>query len=70
MAHQHEYEVALFYMNADQAWKLQQARTLTGLRVPTDVLTAMGAFTMAPLEANDHPAPPRLWPEMLISTRL
>ena len=38
------------YMNADLAWKLQQARNLTGLRVPTDVLTAMGAFTMAPLE--------------------
>ena len=38
------------HMNADLAWKLQQARNLTGLRVPTDVLTAMGAFTMAPLE--------------------
>lgn len=44
------------HMNADLAWKLQQARNLTGLRVPTDVLTAMGAFTMAPLEGmiNQH----------------
>ena len=44
------------HMNADLAWKLQQARDLTGLRVPTDVLTAMGAFTMAPLEGmiNQH----------------
>ena len=43
-------------MNADLAWKLQQARDLTGLRVPTDVLRAMGEFTMAPLEGmiNQH----------------
>ena len=44
------------HVNADLAWKLQQARDLTGLRVPTDVLRAMGAFTMAPLEGriNQH----------------
>ena len=44
------------HMNADLAWKLQQARDLTGLRVPTDVLRAMGEFTMAPLEGmiNQH----------------
>ncbi len=36
------------HMNADLAWKLQQARDLTGLRVP-DVLTAMG-FLWPPLE--------------------
>ena len=35
--------------SADLAWKLQQARTLTGLRRPSDVLRALGAYTMEPL---------------------
>lgn len=36
--------------SADLAWKLQQARHLTGLSKPSEVLRAFGAFTMAPLE--------------------
>ena len=36
--------------NADLAWKLQQARHLTGLVRPSEVLRALGAFTMEPLE--------------------
>ena len=36
--------------SADLAWKLQQARHLTGLSAPSEVLRAFGAFTMAPLE--------------------
>lgn len=35
--------------NADLAWKLQQARHLTGLDKPSDVLRALGAYTMEPL---------------------
>ena len=37
-------------LSADLAWKLQQARHLTGLSKPSEVLRAFGAFTMAPLE--------------------
>ena len=36
--------------SADLAWKLRQARHLTGLSAPSEVLRAFGAFTMAPLE--------------------
>lgn len=36
--------------SADLAWKLQQARHLTGLDKPSDVLRAFGDYTMAPLE--------------------
>lgn len=35
--------------SADLAWKLQQARHLTGLSRPSDVVRALGAFTMEPL---------------------
>ena len=35
--------------SADLAWKLQQARHLTGLDKPSDVLRALGAYTMEPL---------------------
>lgn len=38
------------HANADLAWKLQQARHLTGLVRPSEVLRALGAFTMEPLE--------------------
>ena len=37
-------------LSADLAWKLQQARHLTGLSKPSEVLRAFGAFTMVPLE--------------------
>ena len=37
------------HANADLAWKLQQARQLTGLDKPSDVLRALGAYTMEPL---------------------
>ena len=40
--------------SADLAWKLQQARTLTGLRRPSDVLRALGAYTMEPLAGMIH----------------
>lgn len=40
--------------SADLAWKLQQARHLTGLSAPSEVLRAFGAFTMAPLEGAIH----------------
>ena len=40
--------------NADLAWKLQQARHLTGLSKPSEVLRALGAFTMEPLEGLIH----------------
>ena len=40
--------------SADLAWKLQQARHLTGLSKPSEVLRAFGAFTMAPLEGAIH----------------
>lgn len=36
--------------SADLAWKLQQARHLTGLHRPSQVLRAFGDYTMAPLE--------------------
>ena len=36
--------------SADLAWKLQQARHLTGLSKPSEVLRAFGDYTMAPLE--------------------
>ncbi len=35
--------------SADLAWKLQQARHLTRLDKPSDVLRALGAYTMEPL---------------------
>ena len=35
--------------SADLAWKLQEARHLTGLDKPSDVLRALGAYTMEPL---------------------
>ena len=37
------------HANADLAWKLQQARHLTGQDKPSDVLRALGAYTMEPL---------------------
>lgn len=37
-------------LSADLAWKLQQARHLTGLSKPSEVLRAFGDYTMAPLE--------------------
>ena len=37
------------HASADLAWKLQQARHLTGLDKPSDVLRALGAYTMEPL---------------------
>ena len=37
------------HANADLAWKLQQARQLTGLDKPSVVLRALGAYTMEPL---------------------
>lgn len=40
--------------SADLAWKLQQARTLTGLSRPSDVLRALGAYTMEPLAGMIH----------------
>ena len=40
--------------SADLAWKLQQARHLTGLSKPSEVLRALGAFTMEPLEGLIH----------------
>ena len=40
--------------SADLAWKLQQARHLTGLSKPSEVLRAFGVFTMAPLEGAIH----------------
>ena len=36
-------------LNADLSWKLQQARHLTGQDKPSDVLRALGAYTMEPL---------------------
>ena len=35
--------------SADLAWKLQQGRHLTGMDKPSDVLRALGAYTMEPL---------------------
>ena len=37
------------HASADLTWKLQQARHLTGLDKPSDVLRALGAYTMEPL---------------------
>ena len=44
--------------SADLAWKLQQARHLTGLDKPSDVLRALAAYTMEPLDGHDPPAVP------------
>ena len=38
--------------SADLAWKLQQARHLTGLRRPSHVLRAFGDYTMEPFEGR------------------
>ena len=38
--------------NADLAWKLQQARHLTGLHRPNQVLRAFGDYTMEPFEGR------------------
>ncbi|WP_048774920.1 alpha/beta fold hydrolase [Sanguibacter keddieii] len=38
--------------SADLAWKLQQARHLTGLHRPSQVLRAFGDYTMEPLEGR------------------
>ncbi len=38
--------------SADLAWKLQQARHLTGLSKPSEVLRAFGDYTMEPLEGR------------------
>ena len=40
--------------SADLAWKLQQARYLTGQDKPSDVLRALGAYTMEPLDGQIH----------------
>lgn len=42
------------HASADLAWKLQQARQLTGLDKPSDVLRALGAYTMEPLAGMIH----------------
>ena len=42
------------HASADIAWKLQQARALTGLSRPSDVLRALGAYTMEPLAGRIH----------------
>lgn len=42
------------HASADLAWKLQQARHLTGLDQPSDVLRALGAYTMEPLAGMIH----------------
>ena len=40
--------------SADLAWKLRQARHLTGLSKPSEVLRTFGDYTMAPLEWAIH----------------
>ena len=40
--------------SADLAWKLQQSRHLTGQDKPSDVLRALGAYTMEPLDGQIH----------------
>ena len=40
------------HANADLAWKLQQARHLTGLHRPSQVLRAFGDYTMEPFEGR------------------
>ena len=42
------------HVNADLAWKLQQARHLIGQDKPSDVLRALGAYTMEPLDGQIH----------------
>lgn len=42
------------HASADLAWKLQQARHLTGQDKPSDVLRALGAYTMEPLDGQIH----------------
>ena len=42
------------HFSADLAWKLQQARHLTGQDKPSDVLRALGAYTMEPLDGQIH----------------
>lgn len=42
------------HASADLAWKLQQARHLTGLDKPSDVLRALAAYTMEPLDGQIH----------------
>lgn len=39
-------------LSADLSWKLQQARHLTGLHRPSQVLRAFGNYTMEPLEGR------------------
>ena len=39
-------------LSADLSWKLQQARYLTGLHRPSQVLRAFGDYTMAPFEGR------------------
>ena len=41
-------------LSADLAWKLQQARHLTGLHRPSQVLQAFGDYTMEPLDGRIH----------------
>ena len=41
-------------LSADLSWKLQQARHLTGQDKPSDVLRALGAYTMEPLDGQIH----------------
>ena len=41
-------------LNADLSWKLQQASHLTGQDKPSDILRALGAYTMEPLDGQIH----------------
>ena len=41
-------------LSADLSWKLQQARHLTGLDRPSQVLQAFGDYTMEPLDGRIH----------------
>ena len=41
-------------LSADLSWKLQQARHLTGLHRPSQVLQAFGDYTMEPLDGRIH----------------
>ena len=41
-------------LSADLSWKLQQARHLTGLHRPSQVLRAFGDYTMEPLDGRIH----------------
>lgn len=40
--------------SADLAWKLQQARHLTGVARPSDVLRALSSYSMEPLDGQIH----------------